>query len=101
MSIGVSVLIFMGSYRGMKEEIFKTSLRLTSLICLCGFLGAIAVFTVMGYVSEKLNIDIKDIPLSGPELSFVVYPTALTLLPLSNLWSILFYIIMILLGIDT
>lgn len=91
----------MGSYREQKQEILHTSLKLVFFTILCGFLGAIAVFTVMGHVSLKLSIDIKDIPLAGPELSFVVYPTALTLLPFSNFWSILFYIIMILLGIDT
>lgn len=81
MSIGCAVLIFYGSYRDSKEEIVKTSVFVPILTCIFGMVGAIAVFTVMGYISNIFKINIINIPLQGPELSFVVYPSALTLLP--------------------
>jgi SNF family Na+-dependent transporter len=46
-------------------------------------------------------IDHPDLKLSGPELSFSVLPKALSLLPLSNLWIFVFFITMVLLGIDS
>ena len=68
---------------------------------ICGFLCAIGIFTFMGFVSVKTGVAIKDMPLMGPELAFVAYPAALTMLPLTNFWSVFFFITMILLGIDT
>jgi len=101
MSIGCAVLVFYGSYRDYKSELVKTSWFIPLLTCICGMLAAIAIFSVMGHISKVLHIEINSIPLAGPELSFVVYPTALTLLPLSNFWAIIFFTTMILLGIDT
>jgi SNF family Na+-dependent transporter len=43
----------------------------------------------------------ENINLSGSELCFVVFPMALKYLPFSNLWAILFFLMMLLLGIDT
>lgn len=37
----------------------------------------------------------------GAELCFVVFPMALSFLPLSNFWAILFFIMMLCLGVDT
>lgn len=39
--------------------------------------------------------------LSGAELTFVIFPMALNLMPLSNVWAILFYVMMACLGIDS
>ena len=60
-----------------------------------------AIFAYIGYFSYEMNIDITSLQISGPELSFIVYPAALNLMPLKNLWSALFFLVMITLGIDT
>jgi SNF family Na+-dependent transporter len=55
----------------------------------------------MGHMSFETGVPIDKIPLKGPDLAFVAYPAALTMMPWSNFWSVLFFIIMVLLGIDT
>ena len=64
-------------------------------------LAAIVIFLFMGNFSYLANIPINKIPLSGPDLTFIIYPTSLTMMPFANFWCFLFFAIMILLGIDT
>jgi SNF family Na+-dependent transporter len=101
MSLGAGVLISAGSFHRREEGLIKTSLAIPALTFFCGVLASLVVFSYMGYMSHATGIPIDEIPLKGPELVFIAYPAALTLMPLSNLWSILFFLIMVLLGIDT
>ena len=71
------------------------------LTAFCGLLSALTVFTYMGFMSKLTGVDISDIPLAGPDLLFIVFPSALTYMSFPNFWSVLFFIIMVLLGIDT
>tara|TARA_B110000503_G_C7078270_1_gene383934 strand:+ start:304 stop:489 length:186 start_codon:yes stop_codon:yes gene_type:complete len=48
-----------------------------------------------------LKIPISEIKVDGAELIFVVFPMALNMMPLSNLWAIIFFFMMINLGLDT
>lgn len=48
-----------------------------------------------------MNVDIHSLQISGPELTFIVYPAALQLMPFGNLWAALFFLVLITLGIDT
>lgn len=58
------------------------------------------------FFQEKSNVrqlECLKCPLcsSGPGLAFIAFPQALALMPLPQLWSICFFIMIILLGVDT
>jgi len=48
-----------------------------------------------------VNIPIDKLPLSGTDLAFTTYPSALCMLPFPNFWAIIFFFILITLGIDS
>ncbi|KAI6656933.1 Sodium- and chloride-dependent betaine transporter-like [Oopsacas minuta] len=62
--------------------------------------ASIIVFSILGYQAELVGTSVKDI-VAGPGLIFVAFASALLQMPLSPLWSILFFIMLILLGLDS
>ena len=59
------------------------------------------LFTFLGHVSHKLDISIEDIDIEGIELAFVAYPAMLSMLPGSNIWAVIFFLMLIVIGIDS
>jgi len=64
-------------------------------------LAGCVVFTYIGYISVKSGIPINELPLTGPDLAFVLYPAILADMPYPNVWCVLFFACLVLLGIDT
>ncbi|CAF0722025.1 unnamed protein product [Adineta steineri] len=59
------------------------------------------VFPVLGFMSHKANVSIEQVVSSGPGLAFIVYPKAISLMPLPHFWAITFFCMIFLLGIDS
>ena len=64
-------------------------------------LAGFVIFMTLGYMSEISGIPIKDVAESGPGLAFIAYPKALAKMPFAPLWSALFFVMVILLGLDS
>jgi solute carrier family 6 amino acid transporter-like protein 5/7/9/14 len=52
-------------------------------------------------MSHKANVSIEQVVSSGPGLAFIVYPKAISLMPLPHFWAITFFLMIFLLGIDS
>lgn len=101
LNIGMGGNIIFSSYRSEKEDIYYSSFWLPILTILFGVLCAIINFSYLGHFSYLVNIPIEKLPLSGTDLAFVTYPSALCMLPFPNFWAIIFFFILITLGIDS
>lgn len=75
---------------------------LTSTVnCLTSFLAGFVIFSVLGYMAHVLKKDIQDVAADGPGLVFIVYPEALATMTGSSVWSVLFFTMLITLGLDS
>ena len=52
-------------------------------------------------MAQELNVPVAEVVEGGIGLAFVVYPTAVTRLPVSPLWSFLFFTMLLTLGLDS
>ena len=60
------------------------------------------IFTILGQLKLEAGLDnIEDVVKGGVGLAFVAYPEALSRLPVAQLWSVMFFFMLFLLGLDS
>ena len=101
LGLGLGGNILFASYRNETEDIYFSSYMIPLMTVGCGMMCSIINFCFLGHVSFISNIPIDNLPLKGTDLAFITYPAAISLLPYPNFWAIIFFIMLITLGIDS
>ncbi|XP_049582191.1 sodium- and chloride-dependent GABA transporter 2-like isoform X2 [Syngnathus scovelli] len=100
-SIGVGTLIVLGSYNTQSNNCYKDCFWLCLLNSCTSVVAGFAVFSVLGFMAHQQGVAIAEVAESGPGLAFIAYPMAVAMMPLPHVWSICFFVMLILLGLDT
>ncbi|XP_054867989.1 sodium- and chloride-dependent GABA transporter 2-like isoform X2 [Amphiprion ocellaris] len=100
-SIGVGSIIVLGSYNKYNNNCYRDCLWLCLLNSGTSVVAGFAVFSVLGFMAHEQGVPIAEVAESGPGLAFIAYPQAVAMMPLPQLWSICFFVMLILLGLDT
>jgi SNF family Na+-dependent transporter len=59
------------------------------------------IFSFIGFMATQQGKTVQEVAQSGPGLLFLAYPSGILQLPYTNVWSLLFFSMVLFLGVDS
>eukprot|EP00095_Tigriopus_kingsejongensis_P005521 maker-scaffold282_size228295-snap-gene-0.14 protein:Tk05521 transcript:maker-scaffold282_size228295-snap-gene-0.14-mRNA-1 annotation:"sodium- and chloride-dependent glycine transporter 2-like" len=101
LGVGSGGLITMSSYNNFDGNVLRDALIVSIGNCCTSVFAGFAIFSVLGFLATELGVQVSSVVNSGTGLAFVAYPDLVTRLPIAPLWSVLFFIMLFTLGLDS
>uniref|UniRef100_F7FW75 Transporter n=1 Tax=Monodelphis domestica TaxID=13616 RepID=F7FW75_MONDO len=98
---GFGVLIAFASYNKFDNNCYRDALLTSTINCVTSFISGFAIFSILGYMAHEHKVKIEDVATEGAGLVFILYPEAISTLSGSTFWAIVFFIMLLALGIDS
>ena len=103
MSIGIAfgAMIAFSSYNDLKGHLLQDTLTIAGVNAMTSLVSGLVIFSAMGHMAHQFHTSVEKVVKEGPELVFIVYPQIFKNLPAPYLWSALFFLTLIMLGVDS
>ncbi|KAM4767327.1 sodium-dependent noradrenaline transporter [Corvus cornix cornix] len=98
---GFGVLIAFASYNKFDNNCYRDALLTSTINCVTSFFSGFAIFSILGYMAHEHKVKIEDVATEGAGLVFILYPEAISTLSGSTFWAVVFFIMLLTLGIDS
>ncbi|KAL2094405.1 hypothetical protein ACEWY4_009124 [Coilia grayii] len=100
-AISLGFLTSLGSYNSYNNDCYRDSFMLCLLNSCTSFISGFAIFSILGFMTHEQGVSMAEVASSGPGLAFIVYPRAVAVMPVPQVWSACFFLMIILLGLDS
>uniref|UniRef100_A0A8B9VMF4 Transporter n=1 Tax=Anas zonorhyncha TaxID=75864 RepID=A0A8B9VMF4_9AVES len=97
---GFGVLLALASYNHFHNNCYRISVHFTTSLGV-GFLSGFVIFTVLGYMAEMRDVEVEDVARDKGFLLFITYPEAIANMMGSTFFAVIFFLMMITLGLDS
>ncbi|KAK7506140.1 hypothetical protein BaRGS_00002862, partial [Batillaria attramentaria] len=94
-------ILLIRGHSGINCMSWRDALLTSAVNCLTSFLAGFVVFSVLGYMAFSQRRHIQDVARQDVGLIFVVYPEAVATIGGASFWAVIFFFMVITLGLDT
>ncbi|KAL1503922.1 hypothetical protein AB1Y20_012383 [Prymnesium parvum] len=99
--IGWGTLIAFASYNAPSHNFVRDAWLVPLINCGTSFLAGLVVFSVLGYLANLRGVEVDELKMDGSGLAFVVYPEAIARMPGAPVFAVLFFTMLLCLGVDS
>jgi SNF family Na+-dependent transporter len=100
-AIALGCMTALGSYNKFNHNFIRDCTFVACINSGTSLYAGFVVFSVLGFMAQQQGVPVSQVAESGPGLVFIAYPKALAQMPLAPLWSIMFFFMIILLGLGS
>ncbi|XP_074640098.1 sodium- and chloride-dependent creatine transporter 1-like [Tubulanus polymorphus] len=100
-AIGLGALISLGSHNKYNNNCYRQCAMIAVINSGTSLYSGFAIFTILGFMAKNAGIPISEVAEKGPGLVFIAYPRAVAEMPFPQLWAVLFFLMILVLGIDS
>ncbi|MDA3786057.1 MAG: sodium-dependent transporter [Deltaproteobacteria bacterium] len=102
LSLGFGIMITYASYLPDKINIGQNAVITCLVNCAYSLVAGLAVFGIVGFMAQSQGVPFAEAIKGGPQLAFVVYPKAISMLPSLNvLFGLMFFLILVIAGLTS
>ncbi|XP_059173432.1 sodium-dependent dopamine transporter-like [Physella acuta] len=98
---GFGVLLAFASYNPIHNNVFRDAILTSTINCSTSFFSGFIIFMILGYMADRTGQPIDEVATEGPGLVFIVYPEAISTLPGATFWALIFFLMLLTLGLDS
>ena len=90
-----------GSYNQFRSKVHIDAHIVSIIDFLTSLIASVVIFSTLGHSAHLMGVPVDQVAKGGQGLAFVAYPEALSHLPVPHLWSVIFLLMLFLLGLDS
>ncbi|CAG0896572.1 unnamed protein product, partial [Cyprideis torosa] len=94
-------LLTLSSYNRFNNNCQSDAILVAVSNCATSVFAGFVIFSIVGHMAFLLDKPVGEVIQSGPGLAFIAYPQALAQMTIAPLWAVIFFVMLITLGLDS
>ncbi|KAL2738252.1 sodium- and chloride-dependent glycine transporter 1-like isoform X2 [Vespula maculifrons] len=101
LGIGCGSLVTLSSYNSFTNNCHRDAIFVSITNLFTSIFAGFVIFSILGFLAKQMQMPIEEVVQSGTGLAFIAYPEAVVRMPLPNLWAVLFFVMLFILGLGS